>query len=426
MPDLVGKTLLNRYFLREPLGSGGMADVYVAWDNQRTTNMAVKVLRRDLALDSKFFRRFTREAEILRELEHPKIARIYEFERDGDIAFLVMDWIQGKSLSKVIDERNKPFSAAEVRNILSPISTALYYAHKKEVYHCDVKPANILVHNDGRVFLTDFGVARFSSENLVGGTPPYMAPEQIREENVDARTDIYALGITLYEMLSGGYVPFRGESYHSKGSTLRDKVKWEHLYLPLPPLQQFNSRISPSVAMVVEKALNKEPNMRYSSVLEFSEAFKQASANERDVSLNRTTIFKDIRDAIEPIAEKASVGRTTIRTRLNTLMSGMSSPSKHGSPALYGRAGEYQNQVIPIAHDGVRMGRSSQNHLVFREKSVSRMHAVVYVTQQGAFVRDEDSSLGTLLNGRRITGTEQLRYGDIIQIGYAQVFEYRD
>lgn len=414
MTDLVGKTLLDRYFLREHLGSGGMADVYVAWDNLRSTAMAVKVLRRDLSTNKQFSHRFRREAELLRKLEHPIIARIYEFERDGDIAFLVMDWVQGQSLNKLIDQRNKAFTAPEVNEILGPISTALHYAHKKNVYHCDVKPANILMHKDGRVFLTDFGVARLATENLTGGTPPYMAPEQIRKEKVNERTDIYGLGITIYEMLSGGKVPYRGNSVSSQGSTLKEKVKWEHLHLPLPPLNRFNNKISSSLSKIVEKALHKEPNRRYSDVLEFSEAFKKAAANDHD---NRTTFLTDLQDIVD---EDGPTKKIPFRKRWKTIV------SRNSTPNLHCRNGEYNQRTIQIPREGLRVGRSSQNQLILKERSVSRMHAVVYITPEGAFIRDENSSLGTLLNGQRITGIAALQHGDVIQIGYEQVFEYRE
>jgi len=247
MTNLVGTTLLKRYFLRSNLGSGGMADVYLAWDNLRSAQMALKVLRRDLVVSKEFYRRFAREAELLRKLEHPNIARLYEFERSGDIVFLVMEWIEGSSLRDVIHEEKVVFTTDKVAQLLLPLSAALFYAHQKNIFHCDVKPANIMLQKNERIFLTDFGMARFAMENLSGGTPPYMSPEQITGGKIDARTDIYAMGITLYEMLSGGYAPFRGEHANSKGSTLKDRIAWEHLNLSIPPLKQFNVSINSDI-----------------------------------------------------------------------------------------------------------------------------------------------------------------------------------
>jgi len=421
MTDLIGQSLLDRYFVREHIGAGGMADVYLAWDNQRTTEMAIKVLRRDLARDDRFYKRFKREAELLRELEHPNIARIYEFDKSGDIVFLVMEWIRGESLREKISAKNKPLSISDTITVLQPLSAALFYAHKKNVFHCDVKPANILLHEDKRIFLTDFGVARISTESLSGGTPPYMAPEQIRKDIVDARTDIYSLGITLYEMLSGGYVPYRGESHSSQGSTLKERIKWEHLHLPLPPLHTFNKKIPSALEGVIEKSLQKDPAHRYSDVMEFTQAFKRAAHNK--ASIGRDTIFTTQAEESTQYVQKTT---QYVEKTKNTLIQGWKTfVSSTKNPKLYCRQGEYNNGSIEIPYEGLRMGRSSRNGLVFRSKSVSRMHAVVYKTEEGVFVRDENSSAGTYLNGNRIMDVTRLEHGDILQIGYDQVFEYR-
>src|SRR3972149_67516 len=166
MPELLDATLLDRYFLRKHVGSGGTADVYLAWDKLRSTKMAIKVLRRDLANNSRFFQMFAREAELLRKLEHPSIVRLYEFERDGENVFIVMDWIEGINLRQAIVNQKRPFTMEETLPILQPVCSALNYAHQNQVFHCDIKPANILLHADGKVFLTDFGVARLSTENV--------------------------------------------------------------------------------------------------------------------------------------------------------------------------------------------------------------------------------------------------------------------
>jgi eukaryotic-like serine/threonine-protein kinase len=237
MSDLAGTTLHERYFLREKVGAGGMADVYLAWDNMRSTRMAVKVLRRDLAQDPRFYQMFAKEAELLRQLEHPNIVRLYEFGSQDEIAFIIMDWVEGSNLHQTITERKAPLGLDEVAWVLDGICPALGFAHQNNVFHCDIKPANIMLHVDGRVLLTDFGVARLAQDQALGGTPTYMAPEQFAEDNeVSVRTDIYSLGITLYEMLSGGKLPFRGETASSQGSTVRDRIAWEHRNLPPPPL----------------------------------------------------------------------------------------------------------------------------------------------------------------------------------------------
>jgi len=243
MAELVGTSLKDRYFLRQLVGSGGMSDVYLAWDKMRSAKMAVKVMYQDVENPDRFFRTFAKDAELLRKLEHPNIVRLYEFERDGEIVFIVMDWIDGRNLRQAISERKTLLPLEEISRILGPVSSALNYAHQNGVVHCDVKPANILLHNDGRVLLSDFGVARVALEQKGGGTVAYMAPEQFSGENVDFRADIYGLGITLYEMLSGGKVPFWGDSPDSQGSTQRERIEWEHLHQYPPPISRFNPQI---------------------------------------------------------------------------------------------------------------------------------------------------------------------------------------
>jgi serine/threonine-protein kinase len=165
MAELVSKTLNNQYYLRRLVGSGGMADVYEAFDKVRATNMAVKVLRRDVASNSRFYQAFEKEATILRELQHPNIVRLYEFGRDGEIVFIVMAWVDGSDLKQKLMHHSDAFSLVEVSAVLKPVASALNFAHQIHVYHCDIKPANILLQNDGKeVLLTDFGVAQLASE----------------------------------------------------------------------------------------------------------------------------------------------------------------------------------------------------------------------------------------------------------------------
>ena len=471
MKDLVGRTLLDRYFLRDSAGAGGMADVYLAWDMLRSSKMAVKVLRRDLASNPRFFQMFAKEAELLRKLEHPNIVRLYEFEKEDDIAFIVMDWIDGSNLRQAVTNRKKPFTLEMARYILTPVCSALNYAHQNQVYHCDVKPHNILLHNDGRVLLTDFGVARLASENIGGGTPPYMAPEQFFGGEVSAKSDIYALGITLYEMLSGGNVPYRGESASSQGNTTRERIAWEHMNLPLPPLRSQNERISQAIEAVIVTALNKNPGERYPTTMALRDAFEQAASEEgQDGSIMRT-IVSLIPQVSEPSLPKGQKPRTSAASRPETirpkaaplppkqepssqapstmqgfkrLIQSMNVPklnksksprSPSSTPArqlqgnsayLFGRSGDWVGRQIPIIQRGLSLGRSSQNQIQVSEASVSRTHATIIVSRRNVYIRDENSSLGTFVNGVRIAGPTQLKHGDIIQIGYYQIFEYRE
>ncbi len=448
MKTLVGTTLLDRYFLRELIGRGGMADVYQAWDKLRAARMAVKVLRRDLANSPRFFQMFAQEAELLRKLEHPSIVRLYEFDKQDDLYFIVMDWIDGSNLREVLSKREKPLALNEVSSILEPLCSALNYAHQNKVYHCDVKPSNILLHTDGRVLLTDFGVARLASDKTNGGTPQYTAPELLTGKPANAKSDVYSMGICLYEMLSGGKVPFRGDSPSSQGSTTRDRIAWEHSNLPLPSLLQYNPSLPASVENVVTSALSKDPARRYATIMDLREAFEQARRAAGEDAGGPKTIINLISPFIQQISsaklptlpslpsQKLSQPRWQTRHPSTVLPSRSSRPT-HGvapqpigqaqGPYLLVRSGEWSGQAIPISVQEMTIGRGSNAQLRLRDASVSRLHATIIRTRRGTYIRDEGSSLGTYLNGQPIPPNTPvtLRTGDVIQIGYYQVFEFQ-
>jgi serine/threonine protein kinase len=432
------RTLLTRYYLRERIDSGGMADVYLAWDQQRSVQMAVKVLRPDLMRKPNVIQLFHREAEILRKLEHPNIVRLYEFGQDGDVAFFVMDWVDGGSLAQLLKERKAPLSAAETARVVASVCSALHYAHRSAIFHCDIKPANIMLHADGRILLSDFGVARLASDEISGGTPPYMAPEQFEEKPVDARTDIYGLGVTLYEVLSGRQ-PFRGDSAPSKGSTLRDRLDWEHHFLPVPALRVVNPQLNQAIERVVDKAMAKQPDQRYETVIAFQEAFIQAVGQGQESSgTDERTIFRsgkltDLRDlqpggaVLPPPPKKPKENKKGIEPLRPPVGKKPPGLGRGRNPYLYCRQGVYTGQAIPIPPQGLSIGRGSQCSLRIADGSVSRRHATIECSRRGAlYLRDDGSSLGTFLNGVVVTGTVLLKPGDVLCIGYNEVFEFRD
>jgi serine/threonine protein kinase len=279
MATLAGQTLLGRYFLRELVGSGGMADVYLAWDQLRNAKMAVKVLRRDLGTNSRFFDRFANEADILRKLEHPNIVRLFEYEQDDGIAFIVMQWVEGSNLRQVLTNSHQPLSLADSSRVLESVCSALHYAHENKIYHCDIKPANIMLDIKGNTFdtlLADFGVAQLADTSGGGGTPTYMAPEQFTGDPIDARTDVYALGVTLFEVLTGGTTPYRGLAPSSEGSTTKERIAWEHLNCQPPSLLAINPNYSPAMEKVILTAMQKQPDKRFPSALSFYDAYEKA------------------------------------------------------------------------------------------------------------------------------------------------------
>lgn len=276
-----GQILSERYRVEQFVGSGGMAEVYKVWDTRRAAHLALKLLSADLAEDLVFLRRFQKEAEALRRLDHPNIIHFYELVEAERRSFLLMDFVDGKTLRSEVYERRSPFPFNRILEILRPVSSALYYAHVQGVAHCDVKPANIMIEKTGRILLGDFGISRLveaattTSAFASAGTPAYMAPEQVQGLRPSAATDIYALGIVLFELLSGGQPPFTGENAPVEGNT-KTRVLWEQVHQPPPPLRPLNPQVSPAVEQVVFRCLEKDPARRYATTLELLQALEAA------------------------------------------------------------------------------------------------------------------------------------------------------
>ncbi len=280
MLDLTGQTLKGRYRIEALIGRGGMAEVYKAWDRRRQHHVAVKVMREDLAEDVEFLRRFRREAEALARLAHRNIVRFYSFERDDYLAFIVMDYVEGTTLRRrILDTEEQPLPLDEALSIAQQVCAALHYAHGENVLHRDVKPGNIMIRPDGQVLVTDFGIAKAADSatatTVMPGTPAYMSPEQCRSEPLDPRTDVYSLGIVVFEMLAGRR-PFVGDTHATTGST-REKIRWEQIHADAPPLRRLNPEVPPGVKAAVLKALAKDPADRWPSVLAFWQALASAA-----------------------------------------------------------------------------------------------------------------------------------------------------
>jgi len=270
MTDLLGNIINNRYRVDSFIGRGGMAEVYKVWDQQRAAHLALKLLREDLAEDRVFLRRFQREAQTLAKLQHPNIVRFYGLEQDGHLAFMLMDFVEGQPLRREIFYEGGPLAFERILEIVKPVCSALHYAHNNDLVHCDIKPGNILIDTNGQVLLSDFGIARMTDSataTMVGmGTPAYMAPELIHGQVPIPQSDIYALGVVLFSMLTGGERPFTGEHAQNTGST-SEKVRWEQIHLDPPSPREFNPDISKQLESVVIKCLEKEANGRYASAL---------------------------------------------------------------------------------------------------------------------------------------------------------------
>nr|MDQ6928836.1 protein kinase [Actinomycetota bacterium] len=268
------RVLVGRYRMIRPIASGAMAEVWEAQDQTLGRAVAVKVLHSHLAQDESFLERFRREAIAAARLAHPNVVATYDTGTDGDVAFIVMELVLGRTLRQVLSDEG-PMNPRRVVQIGAQVADALDYAHRSGVIHRDVKPANILLCDDGRAKVADFGIAKAAIEAIedatgaganshtdltqsgaIVGTAKYLSPEQVNGQAVDGRSDVYALGVVLYEMVCGR-APYSGDTDVA--------VAMQHLSAsPLPP-RQVRAGIPRSLEAVVLRAMAKRPDDRYAT-----------------------------------------------------------------------------------------------------------------------------------------------------------------
>ncbi len=275
MEDLTGKQF-GHYQIVAPLGEGGMAAVYKAYQPSMERYVAVKVLPRHMASSDEFVARFEREAKLLAQLQHPHILSVFDYGQSDGYTYIVMPFIQSGTLDDLM--KKGPISLDEMRRIITQIGDALAYAHTRGMIHRDIKPSNILIDERGNCLLTDFGLARMAdgstkltSSGAVMGTPAYMAPEQGSGSNIDHRSDLYALGIIFYE-LTTGRVPYTAETPVA--------VVFKHISDPLPSARKINPKLNEAVELVLYKALAKAPDDRYQTAEDFVHAVQLAIPNK--------------------------------------------------------------------------------------------------------------------------------------------------
>lgn len=266
--DFTGKTL-GQYEVAEEIGRGGMATVYKARQTSINRTVAVKVLPRSLLHDPGFYERFEREVDVIAHLEHPHILPIYDFGRDEGVPYIVMRFLAGGSLQELLHQ-----GPAALDNIEKPfvqVASALDHAHQQGIIHRDLKPANIMLDESGNAYLTDFGIARVLGSELTGsmliGTPAYMSPEQAGGQPLDARSDIYALGVVLFEIITGRE-PYQAETPMA--------LLLKHINEPIPPVSDFRQDVPPALEMVIHRATAKAPADRFASAGEMAEGLREA------------------------------------------------------------------------------------------------------------------------------------------------------
>jgi len=281
MTDLIGKTLGN-YRVVEQLGRGGMAAVYKAYQPALERYVAIKVIHEQLAAqDEQFFRRFHREAKAVASLHHPNIVPVFDFGVEGDVPYMVMEYLQGHSLKaelQGLNARGETMPLPEVVRTISDVAAAVDYAYRQGIVHHDLKPDNVMLTTKGETILTDFGIAKIAggtqvtASGAVMGTPLYMSPEQGKGERGDQRSDVYSLGVMLYEMVTGR-VPFEADTPLA--------VIFKHISDPLPLPRSLNPAIPERVEQVILKALAKAPADRFQTTAHMARALEEAIAAEQ-------------------------------------------------------------------------------------------------------------------------------------------------
>lgn len=294
---MIGRMFHDRYKITEKIGSGGMADVYKAEDTVLNRTVAIKLLHPQLAQEKDFIARFKREAQAAANLSHPGIVNIYDWGKEEESYFIAMEFLKGQTLKEIIREEG-PLEPEKAVSIAAQVCAALDFAHRHDVIHRDIKPQNIIITSEGDVKVTDFGIARAGPSTItqtgsILGTAHYLSPEQAQGRHVEAASDIYSLGVVLFEMLTGR-LPFEGENPVT--------VAMKHVHEPPPKPSSLNPSVPEPLETITLKALSKHPETRY------------ISAKEMKEDLTRFTGGQPV-EAVAPAEEKTRVMPTRRRAK---------------------------------------------------------------------------------------------------------------
>ena len=279
-----GQKINDRYEIIKNIGEGGMANVYLAQDTILDRKVAVKVLRGDLASDDKFIRRFQREALSVSNLSHPNIVEVYDVGEEDGNHYIVMEYIEGKTLKQLLKKRES-LTLTEVIDIMTQLTDGISHAHESYIIHRDIKPQNIMIEDDGRIKITDFGIAmalnatQLTQTNSVMGSVHYLPPEQASGKGATVKSDIYSLGILMYELLTGN-VPFKGDN--------AVEIALKHMKDKIPSIRKQDPSIPQSVENIILKASAKNPRNRYDTAKEMHEdlvhCLDEEHANDKKIA----------------------------------------------------------------------------------------------------------------------------------------------
>ena len=279
-----GQKINDRYEIVKTIGEGGMANVYLAQDTILDRKVAVKVLRGDLSSDDKFIRRFQREALSVSNLSHPNIVEVYDVGEEEGQHYIVMEYIEGKTLKQLLKKRES-LTLTEVIDIMTQLTDGISHAHESYIIHRDIKPQNIMIEDDGKVKITDFGIAmalnatQLTQTNSVMGSVHYLPPEQASGKSATIKSDIYSMGILMYELITGN-VPFKGDN--------AVEIALKHMKDKIPSIRKQDPSIPQSVENILIKATAKNPRNRYESAKEMHEdllhCMEEDHSNDKKIS----------------------------------------------------------------------------------------------------------------------------------------------
>ncbi len=404
MSSLIGQTINNRYRLDSLLGDGGMGTVFRAFDRNLERQVAIKLMHGHFARQPEFRLRLIQEAQTAAKLDHPSIVRIYDFGDSDQGLFIAMEYVDGGSLREHLQRLqglNKFLPFSQSLQIGIQIAEALDYAHRRGVVHRDVKPGNIILkrlsHPDEageqpfRALLTDFGLVKLqegspmTQSGATVGTPAYMSPEQCEGNEVDGRSDLYSLGIVLYELVTNR-LPFAFQSLADAISTHRRGTR------PSPP-SEYRADAPPLIDSLLAKSLAKSPDDR------FADGFEMASA---------------LRSAL--LSLEGAITRVMMRQELDILDRIADPPDGY---ELQINAPGHDPSVMPLTHSVVTVGRNADNDVVLPAEGVSRHHARLQATSLGWEVLDLGGVNGTWVDDRRLRSDDAipLPVGSTVRVG---------
>ena len=321
---IIGTTINSRYDIKMLIGDGGMANVYLAYDRTLKRHVAIKMLRYELSKDEGFIKRFKRESAQVINLDHPNIVHVYSVGDYKQLPFIVMEYVNGKTLKDYLREHGALDPQTAI-HVMTQLAEGVLYAHQNKIIHRDLKSQNIMITEDQVVKITDFGIALSSNEaditqtNTIMGSVHYLAPELARGNLATERSDIYALGIILYELLTGD-VPFKGEGAVN--------IALQHLEAEMPSIKLVNDQLPNSLDNIISRCTSKQPSERYRSVDELLVSLRSALQMDRvdeplltdlqEEDLEKTMVMTDLKKEVSEKMAKQPTEKTKRRRKTNT------------------------------------------------------------------------------------------------------------